>query len=546
MKTVVFRYGCLAPTALAEKVDEQIRLAHQYQNKLVELEQSRRKGRDAVLAVVPNIAVLDSKLAAFEAELETERSALSRGRSEARDRKVGDPTRAQNIRAEMELLWKERKAALKEALALPAIQASLAEVAAKHKVEVKAARAACGVYWGTYLPIEAAADQSSKAPTPPRFQRWTGDGAVSVQFQGGLTVSAMQQGDDTRIRISPIATPVPERGGKPLPRLLLRVGSEGRAPIFAEWPIILHRPLPEGKLSGVKVVRRRIGAHYQWSAHFTVTTESAPEATGLPLAVNLRWSKSVQGGETTTLAADWRDEAGGGEVHVDPAVVSQLKKSDDLRSIRDKNFEIAKGQLAAALKLVTLPEELKLKLEHLHAWKAQGKLAAVVVWWRTNRFAGDMDAFMHAEAWRKQDKHLWDWEANARGKALARRKDDYRVFAARMVRAHKTLVVEKLNIARLAKTPEPEEDRDVNAKASAQRFATSPSELRTVLVNAFRREGGLVVEVQAGLTSKEMLALFHSTGGVAVAKPVQRSARTTRLLKNKGKPAVPVDQAPQP
>jgi len=49
--TLVYRYGCLPPTEKADLVDQQISLAHKYQNKLIEFEHQRRKGRDAIRAI---------------------------------------------------------------------------------------------------------------------------------------------------------------------------------------------------------------------------------------------------------------------------------------------------------------------------------------------------------------------------------------------------------------------------------------------------------------------------------------------------------------
>jgi len=130
-----------------------------------------------------------------------------------------------------------------------------------------------------------------------------------------------------------------------------------------------------------------------------------------------------------------------------------------------------------------------------------------------------------------QDKHLWSWEANARRKAIARRRDGYRVFGARMSRRHQTLVIEKLNIARLAKAPKPDEEREFNRIASSQRFDTSPSELRSALLNAFRREGARVIEVPAGMNSAEMLAYYRSNGGDSIDGPALRSLKFNRLRK---------------
>lgn len=544
VKIIVYRYGLLDPVANADKVSEQLSLAHAFQNKLIEIERARRTANDEVLwGMHPALKAIDLRLAELNASRDLGRREIGKLCSLARDKQAGDPSHLQNVSKEIKGLAKERKAARRLALAVPGAAEALAVVLAASRLKTKAARGECGVFWGTYTHIERAAEQASGSPKPPKFKRWTGDGAISVQIMAAAGQAAKQDiarvmnGENNYIRITPQVQPVPDRGGSSLHRLKMRIGSEGREPVFAEWPIILHRPFPEGcAVKFVKVVRRRIGSHTRWSVSFTLALpERESREEGNALAVNLRWSRTTVDAEATTLAADYVSDLGHGEICVDPAVVSQLGKSEDLRSIRDKNFDRIRAELKPRLKALALPEEMNERVKFMHAWKAQGKLAATVLWWRANRFEGDSDAFAMAEAWRKQDKHLWDWESNARRKALARRKDSYLVFAAQSARQYRVLVIEKINLAKLAEKPEQEdEERDFNAKASAQRFATAPSELRAALVNAFRREGGRVVEVPAGHTSREMLAM-HATVGIAQEVKAGRSKRTKRMLKNKGK-----------
>jgi hypothetical protein len=545
LKTSVYRYGLLGPTINGNLVDEQISAAHRYQNKLIELEHARRRDRDEAIAIDPRVAEFNSRVAELEAALEDERSALSAERSKARSREVGDPTKVTEIIASLKVLRDERKSAVKNAIERPDIRAALASASKKHKSSVREARATCGVFWGTYLQIEAAVESAARSLTPPRFRRWTGDGAVSVQLQKGLVTSAMAECKDRRVRLTPVATPVPGRGGRPLPRLMLRVGSDDkRHPVFAEWPIIFHRPLPEaGIVKWVKVVRRRVAAHGKWSVHFTIQTPppiQPKELDGSILAINLRWARKPGSDEAerTIVAADWCDGKNSGEIHIDRAIIGMKRKADDILSIRVKNFDRIKEQFVAARVSLPLPEEHKERLLNLHAWRAAGKLAAHQIWWRAHRFDGDSEIFGKIEVWRVQDKHLWEWEANARRKALARRHDSYRVFAAQMSRSHQTLVIEKLNIANLAKIPKPEEERKHNESASSQRFDTSPSELRSTLLNAFRREGARILEVPAGMSSAEMLAYFREWGGDAAVSPPVRSLRFNRVRK------IPTDSAP--
>lgn len=532
--TLVWRYGLLAPTLEAETVAAQISAAHRYQNTLIEIERRTREKRQGFLnGSTPQLAEITAAISTLETELEAARNQLAAERSAARSKKAGDPTHAKNLGAQLKKARADRKLVLKEALNLPATVAGLEAINEQRKQEVKAARAACGVYWGTYLQIEAAVEQAAKGPTPPRFQPWTGEGSVAVQLQGGLSCSEATSCTDTRLQIQLAPDPVPGRNGKPLPRVRLRVSTkENRDPVFAEWPLVLHRPLPEGGIiKWAKAVRRRVAAHDKWSLHLTLEVRSRTDSTDASaIAVNLRWARSGAP-DAPIISADWTDGASKGELLVDPAIVSMIRKADDLRSIRDKNFERARASLLEAKKTLTLPEEHTKRLEHLHAWRAPGKLAAFALFWRQNRIAGDDNIFATIEAWRKQDKHLWEWEANARRKALARRRDAYRCFAAEASRSHNVLVIEKLNIARLAEHPNPEQEDDSSPAARAQRFATAPSELRSALFKAFRRNGGRVIEVPAGMPSGEMLTHYLQQKGSEVAAPKGRSARFKRLRK---------------
>src|SRR5690606_5470621 len=89
-------------------------------------------------------------------------------------------------------------------------------------------------------------------------------GAVGVQIQGGI--SPAELADDARVRVTREALPVPGRGGKPRPRLRVRIGPDNGT---AEWPIVLHRPIPEdGSIRFVKVTAVRLGRQVRWEVHF--------------------------------------------------------------------------------------------------------------------------------------------------------------------------------------------------------------------------------------------------------------------------------------
>src|SRR4029077_12731815 len=111
---------------------------------------------------------------------------------------------------------------------------------------------------------EQAIDAAKKSKAPPQFRRWTGDGRVSVQLQGGLDLADLWSGD-TQIEIRPVAPTAhdPEarrgdrrRASRTIVRMRVLSTDKGK-PVWAEWPMILHRPIPEGSRVKVATISRR-------------------------------------------------------------------------------------------------------------------------------------------------------------------------------------------------------------------------------------------------------------------------------------------------
>ena len=543
--TRVYRYGLLAPDPESwARVDAQISAAHRYQHTLVEIEQRRR---EAVAACerASGLAASDAYVTALKDELDVARQGHSAENSDLRRRAITNTSVLAYLRAQLRVARAARKARRAEVRGDAAVQSRIAEINAEASAAVRAARAACGVYWGTYLVVEQAMSAAKSSPTPPQFARWTGDGAVAVQLQHGLPVGDATAATDTRLQIDLNLYPVGQ--GKPRPRVRLRVGSAGRAPVWAEWPLVYHRPLPpEARIMWAKVVRRRVAARYEWSLHVTLdfpdTWRLEPHGLGGAVAVNLSWAHALPG-SAALKAGDWRDAMGrGGVVALDPAIRAALTKVDDLRAIRDREFNAA---LAAARPFVaahraTWSEAHQQRTTHLAHWRRPARLAALALWWRDHRVDGD-EAWLGAlEAWRRQDKHLWTWEVHARRKALGRRRDLYRQAAALLARRYDTLIIEALDLRRVAARPEPDDPTPHVAPAARQRVLVAPSEFRAALVHAMVSRGGRVVEVPAAPTAVEMMRAFSEHRGVVKYPAPARTSRFKRLAAEKAAKAAPM------
>lgn len=546
-QTRVYRYGLLPPVVGAELVEEQIRLAHRYRNQLVEIERDRRDDARKALAINPEVARLDEEIEKAEAALEAFREKTQAERSGTK-RKQQSPESAavtRLAREQFRQLRADRRKAIATAKKDQAVKDALKAADQRAKDRHKATRAeyqTAGSYWCTRALADAAADQARKSITPPRFARWTGDGAVAVQLQSqgdriGRSVECITSCEDRQMQLDLTEQSVPGRGGKDRPRVRLRVGSDGRDPVWAEWPVILHRPLPsEARVMWAKAVRRRIGTHFRWSLHITLRLppDWITEAGGVggAVALDLGWRRVETDGQVTVRSGGWAgtDEESG-EVVVHPAILGQLVKSADLQAIRDRRVNDVRDRLMAWKAATDLPQEHVDRMDHLHVWRAAARFAALAIWWRDHRFDGDAAMLAELEAWRRKDRHLLEWQVHAKRKAIARRRYDYRNLAADLSRRYETLVVEKLDLRKIAKRPDPEapsyEERSDTAQS--QRTVAAPGELRKMVVEAFVARGGTVVEVDPAGSAAEILEAWFAGSGDAVEPGTARGSKWAKV-----------------
>lgn len=457
MENRSWKYGLLAPIEGGERVGDQIWLAHLYQNKLVEIERARREeSADVLRRHHPAIVVQETEEARLVAELLTTTAAIGKANADARSHIATEPMKlaVRNARAALMALRKSLSIDRKAAWANPAIAAELKTIDVAHALKQKAARAANRLYWGTYLIIEDACKDLRKGP-PPKFKRWEHCGSIAVQVQGGMSVDELLAGTDTRVRL--------QREGRRAV-LWVRIGSDGRQPIWARFPMLMHREFPEGaKIKWVRCVRERIATHDSWNVLFSIEAPTPslakPTAYAGRVGINFGW-RVVRNG---LRVAYWIGSDGAeGELILPHRDVARWTKCDDLQAIRDQNFNVARNDVAAWIKTVTLPEEFAAKLDCLHQWRSPARLTGAVLYWREHRMECDDAAHAGAEAWRKQDKHLYEWQANNLDKAMAWRKDLYRCFARDIALRYGESIIEATNRAKMQESPNIEDAKSAD------------------------------------------------------------------------------------
>lgn len=494
------------------------------------------------------------------------------------------------LRAEM-LAEAEWHSAWKESVAL--------DVEADAKWD--AVKASCGVYSGTQaLVVDAVVQAIGDAmPGLPNFQRWCGEGSVGVQVhQKGqkpkgskdvpMTVPeflngtgnaknwlhSTARGVETR---PPHSNPSVEaarrrnaerranskRGNtRELRDLHVRVDStDSGEPVMATFPMVMHRPLPPNAIIKRVVVQcRKIGPREEWYCCLTVATEGllrdpAPTCGGA-VAVEIGWRtvpldphpKRPGVPRVGVQVARYLTTGGRAE----PLVIdlTGLRKADELRSIREKNFNEARAALVDWLRENTVPEWMRAltvkrgsdlpseaqAIAYLEQWKSQGRLAGLCLRMAAEGFGGDAAAYAklrehlrstrhrgdtaaveavnvwraetglfdgeagamaaRMETWRYHDNHLWRWESDQRKKTERMRQDTYRVFAAKLASEHPRLLVSDAVYSEMARRPDVDGER-TNETAERNRQGSAPGALREALVAAFKARGGEVMKVSA-------------------------------------------------
>lgn len=468
MTTRVYRFGCLVPTEGLALVRQQLRAAHDYANELTAIE----RGRRAALRVIyetPEIAEASERV-----------------------RQATRSTRKAMIAQLCELRRIVRDNAADE----------IARIGELEKSILKDARAATPCFWGSYLDVEAAHRQSRSAPlygddaiTPsdPRFVPWRGDGLMSgqvgIQLQGGLSTADALQGADTRVRL--ILEPdrrkrTPEQANARRARrrygtLWLRVGSDGRDPIWTKVPILVDRPVPHSATwKWVRLSVRMQGLRERWTCEITVDDAApAPRAldTQLSGVLFVEWSWDALDDDAIRVAT-WCDDRGGtGEVVLPASIARGIRKPDGIRAVRDVTANEFRSRFARALRECgeALPPWLARARDTVHLWKSLNRLHELAMRWRAEQCDLARAAYEMLDTWQARDWHLYEYEVNARAEAIGERLDWYRCLARRWAQSYRSVLLSNQNLSREAQFGD---ESDV-------RFTAAVYSLRNAVRNAF-------------------------------------------------------------
>jgi Putative transposase DNA-binding domain len=527
MSTKIYSFDCKSPRGeMLKMLNEQFFLAHKYYNDLVKLELlERTEIRAAQSQFSEALTRLQGDRERLMAEKEELRSQLKR--SKAHGAAPVDTSairqRIRDINAGLKLQWAAIvaiKAQLKSSVVLTD---RLREINERFSVLKKQVYADSPLFWGTKNHVAQRIELAKKGGDP-KFRKWSRDGIIYCQIQGGIDPGDVLACDDNRVQIErlPRGKRSAEMTGKvgelhpKLCKVRMRVGSSPdstRVPIWAELITYVHRQFPANStIMGVQIVRKgrtffreqivpgdtakysRGKEHNRYVGRYDYRDDYAiqftlriadPEPSQLPaspraLAIDLGWRIKPDG---WLRVGQWKDTVGkSGEFLLSPDLLGRWLKSRSIQSIRDKNFNMAIAALRCYLDTAeVVPDSLKEIKPHLHNWKSLARLSILVARWEWH--PGDEGIYSTLTAWRDREMHLQQYQIFNEKKAQAIRKDLFRNWAAKLRTSHDVIIMEKMNIAEM-RTKAPVEAESEEFYAIFWRNAAAIGLLRQTIANS--------------------------------------------------------------
>jgi hypothetical protein len=554
----VYRYavkGDLPPEAIAE-----LTRAHRLRNNLTEIALGYQDEVAAAWAAHPEIAAAQERLGRA-GERVTELTGQAKARRAADRSAKPDP----ELTAALTDARAARKAAkaqvrvLKDGYYASDIKPAIVAAGDARHAALKGTypeAVAAGLYWATVNDVtehhlvsvaQVKEKRAAGLPAQVRFRRWTGEGSLAVQLQ-------RQAGDPARdpamiasaagkwrnvAALGPYADPdefaaQPRGDRRKAARqgvLRFRIGS-GEHAAHVTVPVVLHRMLPAGAdITGLRVTRRVLAGKPEVHVCVSARVPAPLQRTeGTLAAVHAGWRAlpdgalrvAVVGGAGTpppNLGDACRDHGGWAELVIPPSWRDVQANGEKVRSRRDQSVDAIRACILAWLSEHPAGRDVIDPDGTLGRWRSPARFAALALRLRdAGAPAGGAGLAAEMEAWRRQDKHLWTWEANERDQLMRRRDEIWRRAAAWIARDAAVIVMDEWQVAPLARRPDITEEDDPQARAArANRVLAAPAGLLAAIRAAASGRGVTITE--PGVAG----AAVHHACGTSL-DPAQRRA----------------------
>lgn len=476
-------------------------------------------------------AVLKNERELFKATVQAPTEELKRRRKERGDGKgprirerINRETFEEMMHEDWPQVWKDLQRAEMDKLAA-----------------TKQAYGTSGILDGTYNQVIKAVQGATERARPglPSFKRFEGGGRLAVQLKS-IPFRDVVAGKSNHLRLRHEAWRRPGKNGekrsykgkrsKELWIASIRVDSEGRKPVWADFPVRLHRMPPDDailKWAWVHVRRQGTRLRYQLQLTMESAEFSKPKRPTGVGDVSLQYCSQI------TESGDYRVATfGEGESIMLPRVVyEKLRLNKSLISIADQHYDAARDIIADhAIEEVSgwyerhREEPRRNKL----AWRRRDLWTCVREWcereigadhlrqtwvdWKSDRFGsllGKLDLFAPLEetrawatarglsevqalafwsyTWVRKDKHLRQYASDVRVRAENARKSIYRRESIRLATRFATLVETQQSLTDEKRTPRVEKESDEMRALRLVRQHVAPGELRVIVRETFGR-----------------------------------------------------------
>lgn len=503
MITKIYSYHCHLPTAdCLDNVSNQFYHAHKYQNKLIELERKLfQDKKELELVCDPSLQELYDRVSALESALLAAIEAHTQSKVTAQD-KLGSEELFTVVKTSRTQLREAQKAladARKKTRATEQYKSGVSALTSAHFEARKAVyNSTPELFWGTknhcVQRVEAAVSRRIKLGQPPNFQPWSRDGVLYAQVIGGMDSAAVYDCKSGVVQI--------ERINHKMAWVRMRIGSNGRNPIWCTVKAVIDRPFPQGsRVMAVQLVRRehmwrrkkvdgQFHPYDDYEIQFVLRIPSEPYVKGDrsgAIAIDLGWRLRPDG----LRVGLWADTFGNrGEFLLPLSELAQLERARGIQSTRDRLFNGCQSDVIEWHR--ELPDELpewleKTGVKFCKQWKSVRALFRLLSALEANpEFAPATLATLRE--WREKEAHLQQYQRGVVWHQEARRLDFYRNIAAQLERKYERVIFEDMSVAALRTDPMPEDDIDANemtANIRAFRNLSAIGLLRQCVIQKF-------------------------------------------------------------
>lgn len=507
---VVRKYGLLQPLNWGDDCDMELRRMVELWNALVRIEQHARHEYKKLIYNDPDLLRVSSEIC----ESDSKRATLVRKRSEMRFTKQKksdiDALSAELTKLNQELRELKRKAGVLSSKNREKLRTELRSIENWRRSEVKLARQRSRLWWGNYNAVVSAYEKGRTSALKKGGELtsrvYDGSGRITNQIQQGMSVADLFSGRHSQVAVAPIPEDAWSHSSRGERRRLQR--TTFTATIFTQegerrtvtWPMVMHRPIPQGcRIKTAVVTRRKLIDKWQWHVIFTCTQAVAPRSTMSACrqkAVQMGWRRVPGGIRVATVVADTDGETQ--SFIIPEAIVEGFAFADSLRA---KRYELlnATHQWLTRIDWSAAPIPLAERGRAAQQLPANisyfSELAAE--WLRYPEWRPE-DRLRLAD-WRSESKRLSLWEGNQRDKLLRRRTDLYRRFARDIVIRASSIAMNALDLADLSRADRYNgRESPLTMISRRYRAIASLSTLRKFLSEKSVKSGVELLHVDAG------------------------------------------------